>query len=249
MSLSLRELDLREYGDWPLPWRAAACALLALLAFGLPWSFLTRPATAQWQALKSTEHDVQTRLQHARQQAGTLPAWRPSIPDEPPTPNVPALITALAESAHAAGLHDGHWRPQAPKDVGVDAIPIELRLHGTWPQLTRFANALAAPTWDAVLGLRDLRLRAQAATSAPVLELTATLLIHPLPVADFIPVSVSQTSVDLQRNPFADSTTRSRQTGSRTVIGRLRSGQEQVKLVLTADGQLRRIHARRKNEE
>jgi len=249
MSLSLRELDLREYGDWPLPWRAAACVVLGLLAFGLPWSFLTRQAAAQWQALKSTEHEVQTRLQHARQQVDTLPALPTFTPDESPSsaPNVPTLITAIAETAHAAGLHDGQWRPQSPKDVGMEGIPIELRLHGTWPQLARFANDLAAPAWDAVLGLRDIRLRAQAATSAPVLELSATLLIYPHPVADLIPAAVSQTSVDFQRDPFADNTISSRQTSAHTMIGRLHSGQEQVGLVLTADGQLRRIHARRKH--
>jgi len=257
MSRSLRELDLREYGDWPLPWRAAACVVLALLAFGLPWSFLTRPTNVQWQALKSTEHEVQTRLQHVRQQVDALPALPTFTPDQSPlsAPNVATLITAIAETAHAAGLRDGQWRPQSPKDVakdvgkdvGVEGIPIELRLHGTWPQLTRFANALAAPTWDAVLGLRDIRLRAQALTPVPVLELSATLLIYPHPVADLIPLAVSPTSVDLQRDPFADSSIGSRPTSAHAMIGRLHSGQEQVGLVLTADGQLRRIHARRKH--
>jgi len=244
MKPSLRELDLREFGDWPLPCRATACVLLALLALGLPWGLLTRPTSAQWQGLKSAGHDTQTRLLHSRQRMDALPALSPFLPDEPPEPvNLPALITAIAETAHAARLHGGQFRPMSPpaNDAPADGIPIELRLHGTWPQLARFASDLAAPTSDAILSLRDIRLRAQSAASAPLLELSATIWIYPRPNVQSIPVSASQVSEGIQRNPFIDSTIRSRQTSSYTVIGSLDNGQGQVGLILTADGELRRV--------
>jgi len=231
--------DLREYGDWPLPHRAAACVLLALLTLGLPWALLTRPTSAQWQALKSAEHDVQTRLLHARQQADTLPEFPPLTPDTPPPPNVPALITALAETAHTAGLHGGQFRPvssPAP-DAPTDGIPIELRLHGTWPQLTRFADDLATPAPDAIVTLRDIRLRAQASESTPLLELSATVLIYPHAHA----VSEQHTIAVPERDPFIDASNRARPTNAHTVIGSLGNGQGQVGLVLTADGELRRV--------
>jgi len=237
MTASLRELDLREYGDWPLMHRAAACVLLALLAFGLPWSLLTRPTSAQWQALKSAEHDIQTRLLHARQRVDALPAWSPLLPD---------LITTIAETAQSAGLHGGQFRPMpppatdAPTDAPTDAISIELRLHGIWPQLARFAADLAALKSDAILSLRDIRLRVQSQTaaSAPLLELSATVLIYPYANA----LSAQPVREGPQRNPFIDSSIRSRQTHSHTVIGRLGNGHDQVGLVLTKDGQLRRVH-------
>jgi len=231
--------DLREYGDWPLPHRAAACVLLALLTLGLPWALLTRPTSAQWQALQSAGSELQTRLLHARQQADTLPEFPPFTPDAPPPPNVPVLITALAETAHGAGLHGGQFRPvssPAP-DAPTDGIPIELRLHGTWPQLARFAADLATPTPGALLSLRDIRLRAQASESTPLLELSATVLIYPHAHA----VSEQHTNAALQRNPFIDTALRSRPTNSHTVIGSLGNGQGQVGLVLTADGELRRV--------
>jgi len=244
MKPSLRELDLREFGDWPLMHRAAACLLLALLALGLPWGLLTRPTSAQWQALKSAEHDIQARLLHARQRVDALPAWLPLLPDEPVQPaNLPALITTIAETAQVAGLHDGQFRPASlpATDTSADAIPIELRLHGTWPQLARFAADLAALKSDAILSLRDIRLRAQSQTaaSAPLLELSATVLIHPYANV----VLEHHINQGPQRNPFIDSSIRSRQTHSHTVIGRLGNGHDQVGLILTADGQLHRVKA------
>jgi len=250
MTPSLRELDLREYGDWPRSHRAAACVLLALLVFGLPWALLTRPTSAQWQTLKSAEHDTQTRLQQSRQQVDTLPALPPFLPDEPPPPtNLPALITTIAETAQTAGLHGGQFRPTSPTatDAPTDAIAIELRLHGTWPQLARFAAALATLKTDALLSLRDIRLRAQPQAAAstplqgPLLELSATVLMYPRPSFQPIPVPASRTNAGVQRNPFIDSTTRSRQSNPHSVIGSLGHGREQVGLVLTADGELRRV--------
>jgi len=235
----MTSLDLREYGDWPLPHRAAACVLLSLLAFGLPWLLLTRPTTTQWQALKSAEHDLQIRLLQTRQQADTLPELPPLTPDEPPLLNIPALITTLAETAHTAGLHGGQFRqaPPSATDASTDGIPIELRLHGTWPQLTRFASDLAAPTPDATISLRDIRLRSQATESTPLLELSATVLIYPHANA----VSEHHTSAAPPRNPFIDTTFRLRPTNTHAVIGSLGNGQGQVGLVLTADGELRRV--------
>jgi len=245
------QLDLRDYGDWPLSYRVATCVLSALLALGLPWVLLTRPTSAQWQALKSAEHALQTRLQQSRQQADTLPAFPSFTADEPapPLPNLPALVTHIAETAHAAGLHGGQFRPASlpATDASEDGIPIELRLHGTWPQLRRFATDIAAPTSDAILSLRDIRLRVQSGTSALMLELSATVWIYPHSVADSIPVSAYQMSENSLRNPFIDSTIHSHQTRSHVVIGSLSNGGDHVGLVLTADGQLRRVHDRRNN--
>jgi len=248
MTSCLRELDLREYGDWPLRYRVGACVLLALLAFGLPWYWLTRPTSSQWQALRSAEHELQTQLLHARQRVDALPAFSPLPPDERPPPpvNLPALMTAIAETAQAAGLHGAQFRPLSPPATDAsarDGTYLELRLHGTWPQLTRFATDLTVLTSDAILSLQDVRLRAQpqTAVSALLLELSATVRIHTRASAHPIPGSTAPLGDGVQRNPFMGSAIRSRQTNAHTVIGSLGDGQEQVELILTADGQLRRV--------
>jgi len=241
--MSLRELDLRDYGDWPLPHRAAACLLLALLAFSLPWLGLTRSTTAEQRALNIIEHDLQTRLQHARQQVDALPSLRTdaAVPATLPAPDIPALITAIAGTAQAAGLHGGQFRPIPPPatEAEREGTPITLRVSGDWPQLHRFARDLSAPTWNAILGLRDIHVRTQPGTSA--LELSATLWIYPRPAAGMIPVSEPPTHTVPPRNPFTDTTTRARHASPRVVIGSLRNGGDHVGLELTADGELRRV--------
>jgi len=243
MSASLRELDVREYGDWPLSYRVMACTLLALLAFALPWFALTRAILAERQALAVVERELQTRLLQARQQVDALPSLPPDMaePEAAPVPDIPALITGIAETAQAAGLHGGQFRPISPPATGAsaDAALIELRLHGGWPQLVRFAAALAVPGRDAVLGLHDLRLRAQASPGA-MLELSATVWIHPHSGTGVIPLPTPAANASAPRNPFTGMTTRA-SVNPDAVVGSLRNGRGHARLVLTADGQLRRV--------
>jgi len=245
MTTSWHEIDLRDYGDWPLAHRAAACLLLALLALSLLWLGLTRSTSAEQQALEIVERDLQARLQHARQRVDALPPLpRDAIePPASPAPDMPALITAIAGTAQAAGLHGGQFRPvpTPAADREGEALPIALRLSGSWAQLHRFARDLSAPTWGAILGLREIHLRTQTATaSAPMLELSATVWMHPRPLA--APLTLLEPSANTvpPRNPFIDTATRTRQASAHTVVGSLRNGSAHIELVLTADGELRR---------
>jgi len=237
-------LDLREFGDWPLSWRITACMALALLALGLPWALLTRPILIERQALAETENTLQTRLKQAKEQVNALPPLPPETAEiSPPLPNLPVLMTTIAEVAQASGLRHGQLRPHPVKTADTDEVDagsrIELRLHGTWPQLGRFAADLAAPTWEATLGLRDIRLRAS--SSPDVLELSAIISVYERPVVHPVLVSAQHSHQVSGRNPFADTTTRIYRTNPQTVIGRIGNGRGQAGLVLGADGQLRRV--------
>jgi len=250
MSLALRELDLRDYGNWPLLHRAATCLLLALLAFALPWLGLTRSVLAERQALSIAESGVQARLLHARQQLAAWPALRLDADQALPSlrPDIPAMLTAMAGTAQAAGLHGGQFRPASAPDAADKGIPIELRVHGRWPQLVRFARELTAPAWDgAIVGLREIGLRAQPQATTPglepVLELSASVWIHPRPAVHITQASGHLINTTLARNPFMGASARSPHPGARTVVGSLRSGTDELRLVLTADGELRRERA------
>jgi len=247
MTLPWRELDLREFGDWPLSWRVIACMLLALLAFGLPWALLTYPISIERQALMMAESELKIRLQQARGKADAFPPLpREEVKTEPyPPPNLPALITTIAEAAQVAGLRDGQFRSQpgmtsdGPDNAEVSPR-IELRLHGTWKQLGHFATDLAEPILDAVLSLHDIHLRASPRST--LLELTATASVHPRPAIPPTPVFEPYRYEFPDRNPFADASTRS-PSASLQRVGSIGTGDQQVGLVLGADGQLYRASA------
>jgi len=254
MSPSQHTLDLREFGDWPLSWRAAACMALMLLACGLPWVVLTRPASAERQALVVVANELHIRLRHAREQADALPP----VPSEHagtaslPLPDIPVLMTAIAECAQAAGLRDGKFRPlpviSAATEMEDDTNDrIELRLHGTWQQLGRFASDLAALTPDAILSLRDIHLRAS--SDIALLELTAIVAVYPHSANDLVFVSEQSRYGTSGRNPFAVTTARPGRTSAQAVVGRIRNGHGQAGLVLGADGQLHRVAMKTSNQD
>jgi len=248
MKFSLRGLDLREFGDWPLLWRSVACMVLALLACGLPWALLTRQISAELQALVVASDELQLRLRQAGEQVDALPALPPSPPETTnvvalPPPDMSALMAAMAEAAQAAGLRDGQFRPQpAAADAQAEegaGDQIEVRLHGTWLQLGRFASDLTALTPDATLGVREIRLRASPA--AALLELSAIVSVYSRPTTDFITLSEPVQYTLPERNPFADHAVRSGKGRPQTVVGSIRTGLGQAGLVLGEDGQLRRV--------
>jgi len=235
-------LDLREFGDWPRPHRAATCALALLLAAALPWMLLTRPALAESQVLAAAIQDMQARLAAARQQMDNTPSL-PAAP-VPAPPHLPSLMTALHAAAQAAGVRDGQFRPMPsrPAGIGTDAeFPtIELHLSGTWPQLSQFAATLAAPGRDALLGLHGLHLRAHAAPT--LLELTAQMRIYPRPATAHASTRAHPGITLSARNPFADTRAPTTPPRAPLLIGSLGSEHGHTGLVLTADGHLRRGH-------
>jgi len=242
MSSSWRNLDLREWGDWPLRYRSATCVLLALLAFVLPWCALTRPMAAQEQGLTVAHADVQAQLLAARQRRAAFPAGAAPLPEAvvPASPNLPELLTMMADTAQRAQLRGGQFRPHTAALTAPDADPgpaIEFRLSGTWPQLYRFAAALTTVSEQAILAPHDVRLRAQANAT---LELSATVLVHPPLNPAPMPLPSTPTGDIPPRNPFAGIASRPHHVRVQTV-GSLRSGQREVGLVLSADGQLRPV--------
>jgi len=226
----LRTLEWREFADWPLPWRGAACVLLAVLAFALPWGILTRSDAARASALAARADGLQAQLAgHQLHAADALPTSAPipsTLPDGASAGiDLPQQVAGMAQMAQARGLHGAQFRPGREETrIGpYRGIPVAVRLAGSWSQLSAFIADLAAPVHGALFSLHDVAVRASpaatpeagqpAAQAGPSLELRATVRIWPPDpgAAAGLPPDRSAASDDppaagtaaFPRNPFA----------------------------------------------
>jgi len=226
----LPALQWREFADWPLPWRGAACVLLAALAFALPWGILTRSDAARAASLAARADGLQTQLAGYQSHAADAPPTSPPIPSTLPDGSfavidIPQQIAAMARMAQARGLHGTQFRPRREETrIGpYRGSPVAVRLAGSWPQLSAFIADLAAPVHGVLFSLHDVALRASPAATPeagqPVeqaglpLELRATVRIWPPDpgAAAGLPPEISAASDDppaagtavFPRNPFA----------------------------------------------
>jgi len=226
----LRELEWREFADWPLCWRGAACVLLAVLAFILPWGIVTRSDAARACALAARADGLQAQLAghqpHAADAPPTSPPIPPTLPDgSSAVIDIPQQVAGMARMAQAHGLRAGQFRPgrDAARIGPYRGIPVAVRLAGSWPQLSAFIADLAAPVHGALFSLHDVAARASPAAAPEAgqpaeqaglpLELRATVRIWPPDpgAAAGLPSDLSAASDDppaagmavFPRNPFA----------------------------------------------
>jgi len=226
----LRELEWREFADWPLRWRGAACVLLAVLAFILPWGIVTRSDAARACALAARADGLQAQLAGHQPHAADAPPTSPPIPSTLPDGSsavidIPQQVAGMARMAQAHGLRAGQFRPgRDTARIGpYRGIPVAVRLAGSWPQLSAFIADLAAPVHGTLFSLHDVAVRSSpvaapeagqpAAQTGLPLELRATVRIwSPDPgTAAGLPSDLSAASDDppaagmavFPRNPFA----------------------------------------------
>jgi len=226
----LRPLEWREFADWPLPWRGAACVLLAVLAFALPWGILTRSDAVRASGLAARADGLQAQLAGDQRRAADVPPTSPPIPFTLPNGSsavidLPQQVAEMARTAQARGLHGAQFRPGREETrIGpYRGIPVAVRLAGSWPQLSAFAADLAAPVHGALFSLHDVVVRASPAAAPEAgqpaaqedlpLELRAAVRIWlPDPgAAAGLPPDLNAASDEppaagtavFQRNPFA----------------------------------------------
>jgi type IV pilus assembly protein PilO len=181
----LRSLDTNDPGRWPLPFRAAAVAVVfvAVLAFGI-YMFVIQQEMPLLEAAQKEETDLRATFEDRQRKAANFDAYRAQL-DEiqrdfgamlrqlPGKTEVPSLIVDISQTATGAGLEEALFQPsnEIPKDFYAE-LPIRLRYRGSYHELGNFVSGIAA--LPRIVTLHDISIKPASADNADELTLDVT---------------------------------------------------------------------------
>jgi type IV pilus assembly protein PilO len=181
----LRSLDTNDPGRWPLPFRAAAVAVVfvAVLAVGI-YILVIQQEMPLLEAAQKEETDLRATFEDRQRKAANFDAYRAQL-DEiqrdfgamlrqlPGKTEVPSLIVDISQTATGAGLEEALFQPsnEIPKDFYAE-LPIRLRYRGSYHELGNFVSGIAA--LPRIVTLHDISIKPVSADNADELTLDVT---------------------------------------------------------------------------
>jgi len=152
----LQNLDPNNPGVWPLPFQAAALAILfALILFG-GWKFDISDQTSNLAQAEKKEQDLKHTFEVKQQKAANLNALKEQMKEMqqsfgdmlrqlPNKTEIAGLIVDISQTGLAAGLQFDLFKPEKEKQAEYYAeLPINIVVNGTYHQLGKFVSGIAS---------------------------------------------------------------------------------------------------------
>lgn len=175
--MDLKNLDTKNYGNWPTPIKLAACLgiFLVVLVFGYVFkikeSFDTKAnLMAQEEQLLITFREKQAKVvnleDYKKQLAEMEELLRQMVRQLPSKTEMPDLLVDISQTALSSGIDTELFEPglEAPKDFYAEK-PIKIRMAGTYHQFGAFVSGVASLPRVVILTMHDVSLKPQQANS------------------------------------------------------------------------------------
>jgi type IV pilus assembly protein PilO len=152
----LNQLDINDFGEWPIPIKAVAILIACIALGGLAYYYDTSGQLDRLAQEQKTEQDLRTSLETKQQKAANLQAYRDQLAEMeqsfgamlkqlPNRTEVAALLVDVSQTGLANGLEFELFQPENEITREFYAeLPIRIRVRGNYHDFGRFVSGLAA---------------------------------------------------------------------------------------------------------
>jgi len=169
LNLDLSELDLNNFGEWPIAVKAIAIALI-VIAVGFGWYyFVTQGQLARLDREEGREQELRDAFEQKQRKAANLDAYRLQLAEMeesfgamlrqlPDKTQVAALLVDVSQTGLAAGLEFELFQPEPERVRDFYAeLPIKIQVTGRYHDFGRFISGLAA--LPRIVTIHDVRIQ------------------------------------------------------------------------------------------
>ena len=182
----LRSLDPNDVGRWPFAVRAAAIALIFVVATAAGvWFLAWQPQSPILEQARAEEQTLLATLEQKAKKAANLDAYKAQLKEMeqsfgamlrqlPNKTEVPNLLVDISQTGLAAGLEEKLFQPsqEVHKDFYAE-LPIKIRLTGNYHAIGNFVSGIAA--LPRIVTLHDIQIQPiNKQTAADQLQLDVT---------------------------------------------------------------------------
>jgi len=153
----LRSLDVNDVGRWPLPFRAAAIAIVFVVVLSLGiWFTIVKDRHPQLVRLEQDEQTLRVTFENKQRKAANYDAYKAQLAQIeqsfgtmlrqlPGETEIPSLIVDISQTGLSSGLQEKLFQPQPeiPRDFYAEK-PIKIRLSGGFHEIANFVSGVAA---------------------------------------------------------------------------------------------------------
>lgn len=156
LNFDLNELELENFGSWPLPLKVILAGILAIALFVLGFWVDTKKSISVLEDAQKQEVELKTQFEQKHFRAVNLPAYREQMKmmketfgtllrQLPEKTEVPGLIEDISQQGLAVGLEFKSIKllPEQTVDFYVE-LPMELTLVGNYHQLAQFVSNVSS---------------------------------------------------------------------------------------------------------
>ncbi len=153
----LQNLDMNDIGRWPFVFRAAAVAIVAVVATAAGvYFFVVEEKVPVLERAEAEEQELRTVFEARQRKAANFAAYQEQLAEIersfgtmlqqlPGKTEIPNLLVDISQTGLAAGLQEKLFQPlpENPKEFYAEK-PIKIRLDGSYHQLGNFVSDIAA---------------------------------------------------------------------------------------------------------
>lgn len=152
----LNQLDLNNYGEWPLQIKIIAILILCAAVGAAAYYYDTKPQLEQLSSEQRNEQELRKTFEAKQQKAANLQNYRDQLVQMqelfgamlkqlPNQAEVAALLVDVSQTGLANGLEFERFEPQNELNQEFYAeLPIIIRVRGYYHDFGRFVSGLAA---------------------------------------------------------------------------------------------------------
>ncbi len=176
MDLSeLNQLDLNNFGEWPIPVKAVMILIACLALGGLAYYLDTQDQLVRLDQAQASERDLRSSFEAKQRKAANLETYRQQLAEMqesfgamlrqlPNKTEVASLLVDVSQTGLANGLEFQLFQPEDEKIKDFYAeLPIGIRVTGTYHDFGRFISGLAA--LPRIVTVHDAQMTSEAAKS------------------------------------------------------------------------------------
>lgn len=150
---SLKRLDIKDAGNWPMPWKLAALSLLLVAIVFLGYWFDWKGQFQQLETARQKQEQLKTTFLDKKRQAVNLEMYRKQLADIeqafgallkqlPNKSEMDALLTDINQAGLGRGLEFELFKP-APQETVSEfyaELPITIKVSGNYHDMGAFAS-------------------------------------------------------------------------------------------------------------
>lgn len=153
----LQSLDMNDIGRWPFVFRAAAVAIVAVIATGAGlYLFVYEEKVPLLEKAEAEEQELRTTFEARQKKAANFDAYKEQLAEIegsfgtmlrqlPGKTEIPNLLVDISQTGLAAGLEEKLFQPMEENRREFYAEkPIRIRLDGSYHELGNFVSDIAA---------------------------------------------------------------------------------------------------------
>lgn len=153
----LQSLDMNDIGRWPFVFRAAAVAIVAVIATGAGlYLFVYEEKVPLLEKAEAEEQELRQVFEARQKKAANFDAYKEQLAEIessfgtmlrqlPGKTEIPNLLVDISQTGLAAGLEEKLFQPmeENPREFYAEK-PIKIRLDGSYHELGNFVSDIAA---------------------------------------------------------------------------------------------------------